>query len=71
MQYRMNEIVKMIRKDGSANVVLKGEVLTIGFQNSGRPGSLIMLGGGYYIVTMQDGRRFDVAKGQLVEVRAA
>jgi hypothetical protein len=46
----MNEIVKMIRKSGSVDLILEGETVTIGFQNSGMTGTLIMLGGGYYYV---------------------
>ena len=67
--YRMNAIVKMIRKDGAATIVLNGEAIEIGFANSGRAGELVMLGGGYYIVSTADGRRLEIAKGQLIEVR--
>ena len=64
----MNEIVKMIRKSGSANLVLKGETVTVGFASSDMPAKLIMVGGGYYYVTTDDGRKFDIAKGELVTV---
>jgi len=64
----MNEIVKMIRKSGSVDLVLKGETITVGFADSGMTGSLIMLGGGYYVVTTECGRKFDIAKGELVTV---
>ena len=65
---RMNEIVKMIRKSGSANLVLESQTVTVGFQNAGHTGTLIMLGGGYYIVTTTDGRKFEIGKGELVQV---
>jgi hypothetical protein len=64
----MNEIVKMIRKSGSVDLVLKGETITVGFASSGMTGELIMLGGGFYIVTTTDGRKFEIAKGELVTV---
>ena len=64
--YRMNEIVKMIRKSGSVALVLNGETIAVGFQGSGAQGELTMLGGGYYTVRTKDGRKFEVAKGQLV-----
>jgi hypothetical protein len=71
MQHRMNEIVKMIRAAGSATVVLRGEPVTIGFQGSAQQGELVMLGGGYYVVNTTDGRKFEIGKGQLVEVAPA
>lgn len=64
----MNEIVKMIRKSGSVDLVLKGETVATGFASSGMTGSLIMVGGGYYFVTTTDGRKFEIAKGELVTV---
>lgn len=66
--YRMNEIVKMIRKNGEATLILDGQTVTIGFADSGKPGTLTMLGGGYYTVRMTDGRRFSIAKGELINL---
>lgn len=68
---RMNEIVKLIRKSetSSVDLVLSGETVTVGFQGSGKRGELVMLGGGYYIVTTVDGRKFDIGKGELIEVK--
>lgn len=66
--YRMNEIVKMIRRDGSADLLLGGDTVTVGFEGGGKLGTLIMLGGGYYFVRTTDGRRFDIGKGELVSV---
>lgn len=68
MTYRMNQIVKMIRANGSADLVLRGETITVGFEGAGQQGRLIMLGGGYYTVRTTDGRSFEVAKGELVTV---
>ena len=68
MHRRMNQIVKLIRRDGSAQVRLSGTTITIGFADSGHEGELVMVGGGYYFVTTKDGRKFDIAKGQLIEV---
>jgi hypothetical protein len=48
---RMNEIVKMIRANGSADLVLEGDIVTVGFQGAGT-----------------DGRKFNIAKGELVKV---
>lgn len=66
--YRMNQIVKMIRTNGNATITLNGDTVTIGFQGGGQPGELTMLGGGYYTVRTTDGRKYDIAKGQLVTV---
>ncbi len=66
--YRMNEIVKMIRTAGSADIIIAGETITIGFEGSGQHGTLTMLGGGYYTVRTWDGRRIEIAKGQLIEI---
>jgi hypothetical protein len=64
---RMNEIVKHIRKNGSADLVFNGETVTVGFQGS-EHAVLTMLGGGYYTVTTLCGRKLPVAKGELVTV---
>ena len=66
--YRMNEVVRMIRADGSATVVLEGERVDIGFVGAGKSGELIMVGGGYYVVSTLEGRKFNIAKGELVKV---
>lgn len=66
--YRMNEIVKMIRANGSARIVIDNETIRIGFADGGHGGVLTMLSGGYYTVRTWDGRRVEIAKGQLVEV---
>lgn len=66
--YRMNELVKMIRKAGSVDMILNNETVTVGFHGAGMTGTLVMLGGGYYIVTTTDGRKFEIAKGQLVNI---
>lgn len=63
---RMNEIVKDIRANGSADIVINGETITIGFVGSGHA-ELTMLGGGYYTVRTGD-RRIEIAKGQLIEI---
>jgi hypothetical protein len=68
MTYRMNEIVKMIRKANSVTMILKGEAIEVGFADSGNAGTLVMLGGGFYIVRTEDGRKFDIAKGELVNI---
>ncbi len=67
--YRMNMIAKLIRAHGSADLVLKGETIRTGFAGAGQPGTLVMVDGGYYVVTTEDGRKFNIGKGQLVEVR--
>lgn len=66
--YRMNEIVKMIRKSGAVDLILNGETVTVGFHGTGQEGTLIMVGGGYYKVSTTDGRKFEIAKGQLVKL---
>jgi hypothetical protein len=68
--HRPNAIVKMIRKSptGSVNLVLNGETIAVGFDNGGDHAALIMVNGGYYVVRAQDGRKFDIAKGELVAV---
>lgn len=68
---RMNQVVKIIRKNGSVDLVLNDEVITVGFYRTGTPAMLVMLDGGYYIVTTVDGRKFDIAKGEMVVVRTA
>lgn len=69
--YRMNEIVKMIRANGSADLNLGGGDITVGFQGSGHEGELTMLGGGYYTVTRRDGTKIPVAKGELINLANA
>ena len=68
MTYRMNEIVKMIRAAGSVSLLLKGETVVVGFNGAGYEGTLVMVGGGYYIVNTEDGRKFHIGKGELIEV---
>ena len=63
---RMNEIVRVIRARGEAVVILNGDRVTIGFENAGKEGSLVMLGGGYSVVRTAS-KSYDVAKGELVE----
>ncbi len=65
---RMNEIVKMIRKSGSVDLVLSGKNVNVGFSGAGKYGTLTMLGGGYYTVTTTDNERFEIAKGELIEI---
>lgn len=65
----MNEIVKIIRANGSADLRIGGGDVTVGFHGSGHEGILTMLGGGYYTVRTEDGRAIEIAKGQLIEVR--
>lgn len=64
----MTNICKLIRKNGSAIVTLKGEAVEIGFEGMEKQGTLVMLGGGYYKVSHVDGRKFDIAKGERITV---
>ncbi len=66
-QQRMNEIVKTIHKSGEATLVLAGRTIVVGFSGAGKEGTLTMLGGGYYTVKATDGKRYEIAKGELVE----
>jgi hypothetical protein len=71
MLLRMNEIVEIIRAEGSANLVLHGEVFTIGFEYTDNPNWLTMRGGGYYTVHVngyEGTRKIPIAKGQLCRV---
>lgn len=65
--YRMNQIVKMIRLFGSADIILEGETVTVGFVDAGKSGELIMVNGGHYVVYAH-GRKFNIAKGQLISL---
>jgi hypothetical protein len=64
-------VVKIIQKNGSADLILGGEKIKVGFEGKGHPGKLIMVEGGHYKVTTTDGKKFDLAKGQHVKVADA
>jgi hypothetical protein len=59
-------IAAMIRRNGSADLMLGGKKVTVGFQGGGHEGSLVMVSGGHYVVTTTDGKKHNLAKGQLV-----
>jgi 8-oxo-dGTP pyrophosphatase MutT (NUDIX family) len=60
-------VARMIRKDGSVDLVLGGKKVNVGFAGADRDGKLEMVPGGHYVVTMKDGTKHNLAKGQLVE----
>lgn len=64
-------VVKLIQKNGSADLILGGEKIKVGFEGKGHPGKLIMVEGGHYKVTTTEGKKFDLAKGQHVKVADA
>lgn len=61
-------VVKLIQKNGSADLILGGEKVKVGFEGKGHPGKIIMVEGGHYKVTTADGKKFDIAKGEHVKV---
>lgn len=61
-------VAAKIRKDGSADLILGGKKVTVGFAGGGHDGTLTMAPGGHYFVTTKDGTKHDLAKGQLVQV---
>jgi hypothetical protein len=68
--HRANVIVKQIRANGYADLVLNGQVIRTGFQGSGHA-ELVMVGGGYYSVRTLDGHRIEIGKGELIAVQHA
>jgi 8-oxo-dGTP pyrophosphatase MutT (NUDIX family) len=61
-------VAALIRKDGSADLMLGGKKVTVGFAGGSHEGKLEMVPGGHYVVTTKDGTKHSLAKGQLVTV---
>lgn len=61
-------VAALIRKNGSADLMLGGKKVTVGFAGGGHDGKLEMVPGGQYVVTMKDGTKHPLGKGQLVTV---
>lgn len=64
-------VAALIRKNGSADLILGGKKVTTGFSGKGHEGELVMAPGGHYVVTTKDGTKHNLAKGQLVQVAAS
>jgi 8-oxo-dGTP pyrophosphatase MutT (NUDIX family) len=61
-------VAGLIRKNGSADLVIGGKTITTGFHGTGHEGTLTMAPGGHYVVTTSDGTKHTLAKGQMVTV---
>jgi len=61
-------VAALIRKNGSADLMLGGKKVTVGFAGGSHEGKLEMVPGGHYVVTTKDGTKHQLAKGQLVTV---
>ena len=61
-------IAKDIQKNGSADILVGGKRVTVGFEGQGKPGKLTMAPGGHYVVTTPDGEKISLAKGEHVTV---
>jgi hypothetical protein len=57
-------VAKIIQKYGSADLMIGGKKVTVGFEGSGHPGKLVMAPGGHCVVTTPDGTKHNIAKGQ-------
>jgi hypothetical protein len=61
-------VAAKIKKDGSADLILGGKKVKVGFDGSGHEGTLVMVPGGFYVVTTTSGEKYNLGKGEHVTV---